>query len=586
MTAIDGEDRATAHRAQMEPVRPDEAKPNRVEPGHLSAADIRPSLEWSRHDRTHLEMSVDLSLDGQTASSLHWDAYYFIPETFHLNADTYPKHEIFTDIRSYIRLTVPPLSVADIPTTSDQLTGTIAGEKADVAVDELKLFGSRVHRAIVDASIEASGTIGRTRDCDDLDGPHVASQVEAIISEFATSLTLATAGARANLATIGTLAGIDETVSDAANWVDEYMSRSLERAFIRLARHEAELGLKTTTATEAAVAEAQYRQIIRSGPVSAADIGSRSLERIERRAHSLKRYTSSVLWLDIQVRDANRWAEHVLHAVAAGIAMTFTVVVALLYGNPGEAGRLWLWGLLVVLAYMAKDRIKIVLQRVFDAVMADRFSDRRWSVTHPNHNQPVATVSEGAGQDSIRRVPRHPRRASHARRDSLPPQGNPDRRQRHQGHRFSLPRANRSRPNGHIALVGPYRRRQTIGYPRRPQPRAALHIKAAAGLRRHSGLSAQRPHRGSRRMAFGPIRGRTVWNPTSRHPARWVWLEAAATASALPNRSGCHRLRPTQPLRLPPPPRSIRVAACSRVRAGLADQAWPTATTSRPRLVD
>ncbi len=396
MAAIDSEDRATAHRAQMDPIEPDRAKPNRVEPGHLSAADVRPSLEWSRHDRTHLEMSVDLSLDGQTASSLHWEAYYFIPETFHLNAATYPKHEIFTDIRSYIRLTVPPLSVADISETSDQLTGTIAEERADVAVDELKLFGSRVHRAIVDASIEASGTIGRTRDCDDLDGPHVAKQVQAIIAEFAASLTLATTGARANLAAIGTLAGIDETVSDAANWVDEYMSRSLERAFIRLARHEAELDLETTTATEAAVAEAQYRQIIRSGPVSAADIGSRSLERIERRAHSLKRYTSSVLWLDIHVRDANRWAEHVLHAVAAGIAMTFTVVVALLYGNPGEAGRLWLWGLLVVLAYMAKDRIKIVLQRVFDAVMADRFSDRRWSVTHPNHNQPVATVSEGA----------------------------------------------------------------------------------------------------------------------------------------------------------------------------------------------
>jgi hypothetical protein len=199
--------------------------------------------------------------------------------------------------------------------------------------------------------------------------------------------------------------------------VDEYLSRVLETALIDIANVVgAADGPEDVTraAVAAAVDEARYRRSRNEGPVSSADGSIHDLERIERRQHALKRFTSSVLWLDVEIREGYTLALHIFHALAAGIAMAFAVVIAVLYGQPSVPGRLGLWAAVVVVAYMGKDRLKAILQTVFDSLVATRLPDRRWTVTIPGTSSVVADVTETAGfvdrdavpdgVDAIRRV--------------------------------------------------------------------------------------------------------------------------------------------------------------------------------------
>ena len=77
------------------------------------------------------------------------------------------------------------------------------------------------------------------------------------------------------------------------------------------------------TATAAAIDEARYRRSRNEGPVSSSGGSIHDLEQIERRQHALKRFISSVLWLDVEIRDGYTVALHVFRALAAGIAMAF-----------------------------------------------------------------------------------------------------------------------------------------------------------------------------------------------------------------------------------------------------------------------
>jgi hypothetical protein len=89
-------------------------------------------------------------------------------------------------------------------------------------------------------------------------------------------------------------------------------------------------------------------------------------------------------------------AQHVFRALAAGIAMAFVVVIAVLFGQPNVSSQLGVWAAVVVVAYMGKDRLKAILQTAFDSLVATRLPDRRWTVTMPGSTLVLAEVEERA----------------------------------------------------------------------------------------------------------------------------------------------------------------------------------------------
>ena len=334
---------------------------------------------WRRHDRTHLEINLEHSA---TSTGRTWEAWIFLPQSFRLNADTYSKQRIGSDIQSHVRLSAPELELDDVPREADAVVRRISEADPADAIDELKLFACRVREAI------ARATLGvRMLETDEA--------IEAGAEVLADVTEAAMISIRRDLIPAASLA--EPNVAETAAWVDEHLSNVLEAAMVKLVR---DLSRRKSTAPalehvkQAAVTEARHRARTGAGPSVSSDSTTFDLEQVERHRHALKRLTSSVLWLDSKAGDARRNAEHALHSIAAGIAMTFAVTAALLYGTPNDATDVWVWGSLVVLAYMGKDRIKATLQDRFNGFIDRRYPNRKWTIRRGAGGAQVAAAEE------------------------------------------------------------------------------------------------------------------------------------------------------------------------------------------------
>ncbi len=114
----------------------------------VEAALVRDPI-WERHDRTHLEITLQYPVpDHGLIVEQTWEAFYFLPESFRLDATTYSKRDLFADLRSYIRFTIPRIELRLVPEEARELARRLTSRPSDEVVRELKLFASRVRTAI------------------------------------------------------------------------------------------------------------------------------------------------------------------------------------------------------------------------------------------------------------------------------------------------------------------------------------------------------------------------------------------------------------------------------------------------------
>jgi len=355
----------------------------------LSAGETRPS--WRIHDRTHLEFAVDYPVSrGERTSAHEWEAYFFIPESLRLHDQTYGKQDIYADLQSYVRFAVPdvPFGALAGGPLARLARVAAAGEPTTVA-RELRLFACHCRAAGVQARRLITDAVAG-------DDPDARSTALAAAARMVTDARRITEGLREIIAELPE----DDTLKTAAEWVDEDVSRLLETLFgslaVELREADAPAGLRQSVVA-AAVAEARYREANGLDGVGTVQSTERDIEHLEFRRHVLKRFTSSVLWLEPEVREGARVVLHVLYAVAAGVAMAFAVTAALLNGIPAQAERLWTWAALAVVAYMGKDRIKAALQGMFSSVVSRHLPDRRWRIRDRERRVVLGKVDERSG---------------------------------------------------------------------------------------------------------------------------------------------------------------------------------------------
>lgn len=357
------------------------------------------------HDRTHLEFLLDYDLRADArAETFEWEAYFFAPESLRLSSRTYDKQDLYSDLQSYVRFAVPQAPFSELCARPlDRVRDAIArGEEKEILA-ELRLYACVVRAAGVDArrSILAGlGAPARTRE-DETPSRRTlalaaADRMIGDVAKIAASLRAAIAPARA----------LPDPVRTAASWIDEDISRLLETLMANLvfglrdARAPAAL---VAAAEAAAVTEARYREAQGLDGIGHVGMASREAEHLEFRRHVLKRFTSSVLWLEPEVKPASTWVLHFLYAIAASVAMAFATAAAL-WGPAGMAGRqidlgveFFKWAVVVIIAYAAKDRIKALLQTLFTSVVARHFPDRSWRVRDASKKRELAMMEEQSG---------------------------------------------------------------------------------------------------------------------------------------------------------------------------------------------
>jgi hypothetical protein len=402
--------------------------------------------EWRVHDRTHLEFAVDYRARPAAATAeasgpaereleYEWDCYFFVPESLRLHDQTYEKHEIYDDLQSYVRLAVPAVpfeTLADGPIAD--VERALAAQDPDVAVRELRFFACLVrassgdarrrvlalHRARATEPAAATTQGGGGGDGGDAGGGGARPMTPAPRGAGASDALgdacrlLAREARRIGAAVrhaVDRIPADREELREAARWVEEDVSRALEALLASLAIDLREGGApeaSTTALAAAAVDEAAARAARGLDGVGRADADAAAIEHLEFRRHVLKRFTSSVLWLRLEVRRGAGWVLQLLYAIAASAAMGFALVAAVLQ-DPGSlrfgSGNFWLGAGLVVLAYAVKDRIKALLQSAFSRVVERHFPDRRWRILDEEREFELGEVEERAAFLAMDEVP-------------------------------------------------------------------------------------------------------------------------------------------------------------------------------------
>jgi hypothetical protein len=362
---------------------------------------------WRVHDRTHLELAIEYRPDTRApADRFEWEAYFFVPESFRLDARSYPKDEFWSDFRSYVRLAAPHTSFADLTGEPiDRLTRSLASDDVELAGRELRLFACRVRRAGIDAHgsiIERFAKDARSAARLAEDMARDAGQVVDAMRE-----TLSSTRQRASSSATHASEGV-ERLETITRWVDEDVSLVIETLLADLAgalagKSGAERGHQAVLAR--AIAEARYRTSAGYEVAHANEEPDRRAERLEFRRHTLKRFTSSVLWLSTEVYAPGRWAQHALYGLAAGLAMAFAIGATLYNGPTASDGQLTMWLLIGVVAYAIKDRLKAALQEVFAGFLSQHFPDRRWRLCDRERGTEIGHVDEQSGFADFSRVP-------------------------------------------------------------------------------------------------------------------------------------------------------------------------------------
>lgn len=379
---------------------------------------------WRIHDRTHLEFAVDYRLTGAATERYEWEAFFFVPRSLRLDANTYPHASIERDLQSYVRFVAPRVGWAELAHEPlSRLEEALAGKDTDLAIRELRLFACQLRAA----GVAAGRAIARGLDDD-------ATRAEAL----ATAERMIDHGGKLRdriRQVLAPDARRGHRLSSARELVDEDVSRLLETLFGTLSRQLDDTrggDALSKRASAIAVGEARYRDRAGLGGVGHRELDSRETEHLEFRRHVTKRYTSSVLWLKPVATTPGRWTLHALYAIAAGVAMAFALAAALANGMDVDSDRLWLWCFAAVIAYMAKDRIKASLQGLFAASLEKRLPHRAWLLNHAGAGDlgKMEERTEFVSFDSLSDEARHARVST--RKNPLEGEARPETILRHQ----------------------------------------------------------------------------------------------------------------------------------------------------------
>ena len=369
-------------------------------------------VEWRVHDRTHVEFAIDYPL-GPEPGEHTWEAYFFVPESFRLHQDTYDKKAIYDDLWSYVRYAVPAVPFYQLASLAEgshlararAALAAAAGRPGDSAeaakaMRRLRLFSCLVRASGLSAMREVERDVGADR---------------SVATSFVATCN-AVAGAFRRLLDEAAALPLADEIGVAARWTDEDISLVLETLCATLGialearesqeageRPAAPLGELAEQLAACAVKEARHRRDRGYDSVGSATHDPRRSEHFEFRRHLLKRFTASVLWLSLDVRQAAMWALHTLYAVAAATAMAFALAAS--FGRLPTSVSFVRYALPLVVAYAIRDRLKAFLQSVFAGWIARRFPDRKWFISDHERGRRVGNVHERAGFLPFRRVP-------------------------------------------------------------------------------------------------------------------------------------------------------------------------------------
>lgn len=353
------------------------------------------------HDRYQVELKLDYELAEGGDTHYRTFTYIFIPQSLGINADSYQKDDFYRDVKNYIRMKTPVLSLRDLYESKitpfytvqkilEQPNWYLTRATNQKVLDGLKLMGAMLKSALRDHL-----DLVERRIMDAPRGSNVQQLVDNLVEEYLAQTKQIATHYRALYAQFN-LPHIEKKVFRAYLLVDEYVSLLLEEntteLYIFVDRYfdgekKANYLKRLNKVIER---ETSYR--LERGYGSVIKVGAEN-ENYAFRGSVLKKFVGSVLHLSIDSQREGRGLEQILYAMAAGISMIVATVIAFYFQDVYGAITFPVFIALVV-GYMFKDRIKDLGRALFSRLLQNLLFDRRVNVKTLDGRYRLAVLRE------------------------------------------------------------------------------------------------------------------------------------------------------------------------------------------------
>lgn len=353
------------------------------------------------HDHYQVELKLDYQLDRGKETRYRISTYIFVPRSLGITEESYPKNEIYRDIKNYIRIKTPQMSLPDLiddalsPLSMVQQIIHQSGWYLDDAQNEQVMHALRLFGAMFKSSLREHINWVERRIKLTPPGLSIHPLVGNLIDEMIVESEKI--GARYRMFyTEFNMPYVRKEVFLAHLLVDEYVSLLIEESATEL--------FKIVSQSYDGTKQAQYCQ--RLNEIVKRETAHRSLRGYDSvlkiddenetyvfRASVIKKYVSEVLHLSIEAQREGKGMEQVLLAIAAGISMVFATAVAFYFQSVYGSFTFPAFVALIV-GYMFKDRIKQLGQTLFAGKLQANLFDRRINIKTLDGKYKLATLRE------------------------------------------------------------------------------------------------------------------------------------------------------------------------------------------------
>lgn len=337
------------------------------------------------HDKFSIEFKVGFSGSERDANSnFNVNTWFFIPNSLDINSGTYGKDHFYRDVKSNIRLITPEFSMLEmveyeaIPLNNlkQSLKSFLAHQIGSTDLEfQVKMFCAIFKSALRNSVREIlHGT-------DESAMPSLCRNLVDGIQQVTLEYRKLVAQASE---TIGGM--------EAFFYGDEYMSHIIS---VQLTRAVRKLDRMASTEGRALLVdliqkEIQYKEKV--GYSHVYDEDDKANRELVVKHGQLKKYIESALFLKMDTSDDGAAVKQLTFGVAAGIAMLISTLIALPFqkylGNYPA-----LIFIILIVAYMFKDRIKEMMRNLFAYRLKSKFFDHK-TVLHFK-DETIGWIKEG-----------------------------------------------------------------------------------------------------------------------------------------------------------------------------------------------
>ncbi|MEM7677720.1 MAG: hypothetical protein AAF449_17120 [Myxococcota bacterium] len=368
-----------------------------------------------------VEVKLDYKIDTKR-NQTHYriESYFFVPRSIGLDKYTYSTDEFFTDMNAFIRFKepgIPAITLTDLNNKSsplrqvckliDQAAGDLDSISQPKLGYELRMFGCIVRTNLRDVAIDVQNKMNRLDDstAESVLGDDVRRGIERLLFDIDIQLN-----ALRNIRDKFFQPKRPPWLSELFEYVDEYVGLGAEDCLTSvLMRIDAappavqsslqDLRLKIVTQI---VSEQKHRQSAGySRVVIDTDGDNRSFVH---RMSALKKFMSSVLFLDIRKEEEGRRLTHLTAGMAAAVAMTFSTLTAI-WARIAYGIDSFPFLVAIIIGYVFKDRIKDWLRTYFGHLVARRLYDYSVHICEPNTKTVLGRCRESFEFVPLSKVP-------------------------------------------------------------------------------------------------------------------------------------------------------------------------------------